>query len=200
MTDQIDNDTPSVAPNERDALKTRAKQMGLKFAANIPTDKLREMVNEALIDGPKSADDETADGNVGESVAPTPKPETKGQMRARLRRDAGKLIRVRITCMDPNKKEHEGEIFSAGNSVVGSYTRFVPFNTEWHIPEILYKMIRDKQVQIFVNKKLPNGQTTRKGRIVKAYSVEVLPPLTQAELDKLARKQALANSVDNDDD
>lgn len=50
--------------------------------------------------------------------------------------------------------------------------------------------------QIFVTDKSKNGVTVRKGKLIKEFAIEYLEPLTQQELDELARRQAMAGSID----
>ena len=124
--------------------------------------------------------------------------ETENQRRLRRKREASELVRIRLTCMNPNKREWEGEIFSAGNSLVGTFTKYVPFNVDdgWHVPQIILEMIRARQCQIFYTEKSRNGVNVRKGKLIKEFNVEVLPPLTPAELHDLAQRQAMAKSID----
>lgn len=177
--------------NERELLKERAKKLGLTFVENIPTEKLKDLIDTALNDEPKM--DTTPSGS--EMTAPS-KPETRGQMKARLAKEAGKLIRVRVTCMDPNRKEWEGELISVGNSVVGSFRKYIPFNTEWHIPNIILNHLKEAKCQVFFTTKGPRGDKIRKGKQVRAYSIDILDPLTDKELEDLAKQQAMAGTID----
>jgi hypothetical protein len=114
-----------------------------------------------------------------------------------LRKEAQRLVRVRITCMNPNKKDWDGEIFTVSNSVVGTLRKYVPFNAEdgWHIPSMMLDFLRDKQfVQHYVERK--NGQEINRHKLVKEFAIEVLEPLTEEELKELAQRQAMARSVD----
>lgn len=99
--------------------------------------------------------------------------------------------------MNPAKNEWEGEIFTAGNSVVGSYSKFVPFNTDegWHVPRIILNQIQQRQCQIFQTVKDSRGNSTRKGKLIKEFAVEILDPLTPEELAELARRQAATRAV-----
>ncbi len=118
-------------------------------------------------------------------------------MRNRLRKEASALVRVRVTCMNPNKKEWKGEIFTASNSIVGTFRKYVQFNTEdgWHVPQIILNMIKARQFQTFYTIKNERGVAVRKGKLVPEFAVEVLPPLTEEELLELSRRQALAGGV-----
>lgn len=183
--------------SEREALEIRAKQLGLSFHPNISDDKLKERVNAKLSEGDTNTgakdesdekQEETAEAQkAGEAQA------SKQSERLRLKKEATKLHRVRITCMDPNKREWDGEVFCAGNSVVGSVKRMVPFDVEWHVEDILLKQIRQKKCQIFQTVTNDRGQKTRRGKLINAFSVEILPPLTEKELQQLKQRQLMAN-------
>lgn len=190
-----DNDNLPVQ-DELAALKARAEQLGVKYHPSISLDKLREKVN-AAIEG-NTLPKPPADPQPGDFTPGTePAPETPGQKRARLKKEALKLVRIRVSCMNPAKKEWEGEIFTVGNSAIGSIKKYVPFNVEdgWHVPHIIYQQIKDRQCQIFVAGKAKNGVTIRQAKLIKEFSVEVLPPLTEAELHDLAQRQAMSGAV-----
>ena len=170
------------APDELSALKARADAMGISYHPSIGLEKLREKVNAAL--APKEEDKQEE--------------ESDGALRMRLRNEAAKLIRIRLTCMNPNKKDWDGEFITAGNSVVGSFTKFVPFNADegWHVPHIIYEQLRDRECQVFTSVRDAKGNASSRGRLIKEFSIELLPPLTQEELAELARRQAMAHSID----
>lgn len=112
-----------------------------------------------------------------------------------LKRECSELVRVRIACMDPSKKEYTSEIFCTGNRVVGTFKECVPFDVEWHVPKIVLKMIKRKMTQVFVSKKDERGRQIRESKLIRAYSVEVLEPLTKQELADLAQRQAMAKGT-----
>ena len=179
-----------VTSNERDELKLRATQMGLEFPGNIPTDKLRELVN-AAVEGKGTANTEAVASDASEN---TPTPTKKMSLEAR-RKDALALVRVRITCMNANKKEWNGELFTTGNRLTGTVKKFVPFDTEWHIPRIIYNMIKSRKCQVFYSTKDARGNSIRKGKMINEFAIEELPPLTKEELKDLAQRQAMANGT-----
>lgn len=187
MSDTTDNDTQAIVQDELSALKARADMLGLTYHPSIGLEKLREKVNAAL--APPA--EETKEPQVAAV-------ETENQRNQRFKREASKLVRIRVACMNPAKKEWEGEIFSAGNSVVGSFTKFVPFNAEdgWHVPNMILQMIQDRQCQIFYTVTDTRGNKVRKGKLIKEFSVELLPPLTTEELHDLAQRQAMSNSIE----
>lgn len=192
MSETTDNDqTPEVVVDELAALKQRADQLGITYHPSIGLEKLREKVNAAINSEtpPVEAEPEAAPvAAIQESVA---------ERRARMRREANELIRIRVTCMNPAKKEWEGELFTAGNSSVGSFTKFIPFNADegWHVPKIIYNQLIQRQCQIFVTTRDSRGNQVRTGKLIKEFAVEVLPPLTVQELQDLALKQTATNAI-----
>lgn len=125
-------------------------------------------------------------------------PETDGERRKRLRNEATKLVRIRVTCMNPAKKDWDGETFTVGNSSVGTLRKYVPFNNDegWHVPHFIYEVMKARECQVFVSTKSAHGVTLKKGKMIKEFAIEVLPPLTPSELKDLAQRQALAGSID----
>ena len=179
-----------LAQDELQTLKARADLLGIQYHPSIGLDKLKEKLNSALADKPKEEEKP--------AVAASPAQESEAQMLQRMREEQLSLVRIRIACMNPNKAEWQGELFTFGNTLVGTHTKFVPFNAEdgWHVPRILLDILLDRQCQIFVVGKTRNGTTIRQGKLIKEFAVEVLPPLSQTELRDLAQRQAMAESTD----
>lgn len=177
----MSENTEDLQVSELDSLKARATMLGITFHPSIGLDKLREKVNAVM-----SSNTST------EAVAE----ETEGAKRKRLLDEATKLVRIRVTCMNPNKREWDGEIITAGNSVVGTHRKFVPFNVEWHVPNVIYQQLLQRECQIFVTSRTKNGVQMRQGKLIKEFGIEVLPQLTQEELYDLAQQQAMAHSID----
>lgn len=123
---------------------------------------------------------------------------TIGQAKLKARREALALKRVIVSQKDPMKSNWEGEIFTVSNDVVGDVRKYVPFNIDegYHVPEMILNMLRSKQCTVFVNKRV-NGQNVQTARLVNAYSITELPPLTQEELNELAADQSARQSIDN---
>ena len=181
-----------VVQDELDALKARANLLGVKFHPSISLEKLREKVNAAVTsDGAATSEEEAKD-------PAEPKQETIGEKRKRLKTEALKLVRIRLTCLNPAKKEWEGEIITVGNSLIGTVKKFVPFNADdgWHVPHVIYQQLKERQCQIFYTATDARGNKVRKGKLIKEFAIEVLPPLTKEELDELARRQAMAKAID----
>lgn len=177
-----------VQQDELQTLKDRADLLGVQYHPSIGVEKLREKIAAALADKPKE------DPKPAVQAKTVPAEETQAEMNRRLRDEQLALVRVRITCMNPTKAEWQGELFTVGNSLVGSLTKYVPFNTEdgWHVPRILLDTLMDRQCQTFVTTKTKNGVSIRQGKLIKEFAIEILPQLTQEELQELARRQAMA--------
>lgn len=170
--------------DELATLKQRADQLGISYHPSIGVDKLKEKVN-AKLSGEGGAE-------AGTDTATAP---SENKRRLNKRQEASELVRIQVTCMNPNKSEWEGEVFCAGNSVVGTFKKYVPFNVEWHVPRIIYNMIKQRQCQIFVTKKDERRRTVREGKLIREFNVAELPPLTKEELKDLAQRQAMANGT-----
>ena len=190
-----DNENALPVADELTTLKARADMLGITYHPSIGVEKLRDKIVAKLNDQP-DPDAEVAPvaKNVELGKPSEPTEETEHQKRKRLKDEATKLIRVNITCMNPAKKEWDGEIITAGNSLVPTQRKFVPFNTTdgYHIPAIIYEVLKARQCQLFVTEKAQNGVSIRKGKLIKEFAIEVLEPLTQKELNELARRQAMA--------
>lgn len=189
MSDEV------IQEDELTVLKERAAKMGIKHHPSIGVDALREKVNAALADAPQS---EAKAEDKGSDVK-QPGRETLAERRMRLKREASELVRVRLSCMNPAKKEWAGEIITCGNTTVGTFKKFVPFNADdgWHIPRIMLQVLQDRQCQVFVTSKSKHGVAVRTGKLIKEFAIEVLTPLTKEELHDLAQRQAMAKSIDD---
>ncbi|EIV0540750.1 hypothetical protein L7B14_004220 [Salmonella enterica] len=171
--------------DERAALEARAKVLNISYHTNISTEKLRERVN-AAISGTREQDSERP-----------AKDESDAARRSRLKKKASRLIRVRIHCNDPAKKDWPGEYITVGNNAVGTYRKYVPYNQDepFHLPEIIVNALREKRVQVFATKKSKNGIPVRESKSIAAYAIEIVQPLTEEELAQLANSQMARNAL-----
>ena len=121
-----------------------------------------------------------------------------GQAKLKARKEATKLIRVNITCKDPMKSSWEGEILSVGNDVVGDIKKYIHFDTDegWHVPQMILNVMKEKECTVFKQKRGPDGKHVSDTRQIKAYGIEYLEPLTDDEMDELARDQTARQAVD----
>ena len=113
--------------------------------------------------------------------------------------EANKLIRVIVRSNNPLKRDHAGDIFTVGNKLLNNgkaIKKYIPYNNEegWFIPNILYEHLLAAECQIF-KKAVRNGQEFMEPQNIKAFNVEVLPPLTDDEVEKLRIKQKATGSI-----
>lgn len=209
------NEAQALAAEELEALKEKAKLLGVQHHPSIGAEALAKKIKEhqdaaaaaeanaaqaaaaaPVVTGTVTAVNNPGPGtNAGDGqTGGQPPVETQAQLIARIKSEAEKLIRVRITCMNPAKKEYQGEIFTVSNRAVGTLKKFVPFNADegWHVPKMILDVIRARECQVFVTTKTKNGVSVRKGRLIKEFAIEVLDQLTKDELADLARVQAMA--------
>ena len=190
MNDEIEQEVEdNEIPSELDSLRVRATQLGIEYRHNTGVTKLRNLVNKALT--PEEDDEEEVVVTAKVAKAPL----SKSQAIAAIRKEASKLVRIRITCMNPNKKNWEGEIFSVGSAKLGTFKKYVPFDAPdgWHVPNIIFDMIKERKCSVFYTSTAPSGAKTRKSKLVPEFSVDVLSPLTPEEIRNLARQQALVS-------
>lgn len=183
------NDNDTTAADELASLKQRADLMGIQYHPSIGLEKLREKVN-AAVTKPAQAGQQTAEA--------IEKGESETAYRQRCIADATRLIRIRLTNMNPLKKEWDGEVITVGNTIVGTLKKYIPFNAEegWHVPYMMYEELRDRQCQVFFTKTDHRGYKVREGKLIKEFAIEVLPQLTTEELKDLAQRQAMAKAID----
>ena len=182
---------------EREDLEAQATTLGINFHPNISDEKLLERVKEAKADDGKGDENKTASAPAGDPKTPAANDgeETQNQFRVRKQREAAELVRVQVTCMNPNKREWDGEVFTVGNRVIGTFKKYVPFDVEWHVPRAIFNVLKDRECQIFVSKKDERGRQKREGKLIKEFNVVELPKLTEEELKDLAQRQAMANGT-----
>jgi hypothetical protein len=177
-------------PREQTAVRTQADALGIKYHHNASDETIQKLI-----------DSRPEDKGLPEGILPLdqcqPMDEKQFQRKypkvAANRKTAGKLIRCRIQCMNPAKKDWPGEIFSVGSAKLGTFKKFVPFNSPeaYHLPKIIYDMLLEKKCTVFYTDTDDHGNKIRKGRLVNEFAIEVLPLLTKEELSELARRQAL---------
>lgn len=167
-----------MAEKTLDELKDIADGLGLKYHPTISAAKLADKIEEFATE-PEEV-----------PVVPAQKKTPK-----EIRQTATKLVRVRVTCMNPAKRDWDGEIFMVGNRHTGTLRKYVPYGVDWHVPQMILDMIKARQCQVFqsVKRRTAGGDiSSREGKLVKEFAVEILPPLTEKELAELAQRQAMA--------
>lgn len=197
-----DGSTPAVAFDELSLLKQRADIMGIKYHPNIGIKKLKDMIEEKK-EAPVTpvvydpyAGEEAATIQAAQAAGDTftqPQRETTTQVNMRLRQEALKLVRIRVTNMNPLMGNLKGEIVSVGNAQIGFIKKYVPYNAEagWHVPQIVLNQLQQKKFMTHYEVKVGNKKI-KKHRLVPELAIEILPPLTAKELQDLKQRQLMA--------
>lgn len=194
---------------ELDALKAQADELGIKYHPNIGLKTLKgkiiaslqERLEDISENDPQAISEEEL-MRMGSKTEPYNmeglRPATSDEILYRRKREASQLIRIRVTCMNPNKKNWPGEIISVGSSRMGTFKKYIPFNNAagWHTPRCIVEEMRQRKCSAFYSVNGRDGQSIKRSRQVPEFSIEELPPLTPEQLKELARKQASANSIE----
>ncbi|MNO13158.1 hypothetical protein D3C76_27860 [compost metagenome] len=190
--------------SELDLLKQRATLLGVHFSPNIGLETLKERVaaKQAELEGNATQEPKTEQANplIGQDAQKAEAPVKTKSLRQHLIDENMKLVRLRITNLDPKKKDLKGEIFTVANEFLGTVRKFVPYGEDtdegFHVPYCIYKMLdKRKFLEIKTWRNKANGQQEISQRWVREFSLEVLDPLTEKELAQLAAAQAAAGSI-----
>ena len=183
MEETLNESTPT--PTERELLKQKADLLGLTYASNISTDKLRDLINQA--NAPVEVKQDTLVNKSGSSV--------EDEAMA-LRLELTKKIRVMITCNDPLMKDWDmTPYYSFSNSTLTLDSITIPLGVEWHIPNAYVGMLQAMECKIPVKTKDEKGRPITTRRTIKKYNVNILPPLTAEELEALKMAQVMRDGL-----
>lgn len=184
-------------PSELEVLKQRATLMNIKFSNNISVEKLREKIEAAQVKD-EPVVEEAAINPLGDKQEAGVKKMTLGQ---KIRAEQTRLIRVRIQNLDPKKKDLPGEIITVANEYMGTVRKFVPFgevtDNGYHIPYCIYEFLKERKFINITTRKGKNGLPDIRATEAREFSIEVLPPLTEAELAQLSQAQIAAGSLND---
>jgi len=192
----------------RDELKEIADAYGIKYSPNIGENTLRERLMERLGDiddnNPLAMPDEEYEDSPlpGDEAELNLQPSEEPRKRTGFDLDPGlakrqkvlkqmmKLVRCRISPFDPQFKDWPGIILEAGNRI-HKEKRYIPFNKDWHVPQVLYDVLKNKKYRRRIERKDPaTGKPIYEQVMEPAYNIEVLPPLTKEELEEIRRNRA----------
>lgn len=189
------------AVDELALLKERAKQMGIPFSNNISLETLRKRISDKMEgkDVPE-VNPLTGDAEIAAITSAPAKLDAKQNalaLRKMMQREQMKLVRVRITNMDPKKKDLPGEIWTVSNEYLGNVRKMIPYGEQtddgYHIPYCLFRLLQSKRfLHIRTVKDRVTGLERQEKQWVKEFSLDVLPDLTKEELTRLAAAQAAA--------
>lgn len=177
---------------ELELLKERADKLGVPYSNNIGVDTLRERVASAM-----EPSEGTSSNSPTENDTKVAGRKSANEIRKEKRKQQMELVRVVCTNMDPSKGELQGGIYSVSNDLVGTVEKFIPYTTDdrgYHIPRILLNSLKRRR---FRQSNVIKDPVTGKERIVtkhiREFNFAELPPLSQAELDKVKKdNKALA--------
>ena len=189
------------AVDELTLLKERAKVMGIPFSNNISLETLRKRVADKM-EGKDEAPEVnalTGDPEIAQALVTKPLDPKANAVALRKLMHATQMrqVRVRVTNMDPKKKDLPGEIWTVANEYLGTVRKFVPYGEQtddgFHIPYCLYRLLDSKRFLHIRDVKDRTTGIVRQDKVwAKEFSLDVLPMLTQGELDRLAAAQAAA--------
>ena len=175
------------AKTQLEILQERADTLGIAYTSETSVDELKAKVSAKLNGGeePKEKAPQETESEI----------EKANRERQEAFLEATKLIRCRITNMNPAKADLACETFWISNGIVGMVSRTIPYGEQadgWHVEQMLLNMLLEKKFQQIRTIKGPNGQMIPQTKWVKEFAIEILPPLTEKELKILANKQAAA--------
>ena len=201
-------------PSEIDMLKDRAKLMGIQFSNNIGVEALKAKIEEKRAateaaaqpkQEPAPAATQTAAqtgfgaGAINALTGNETRPARPKSLRQYLRDEKMKLIRLRITNLDPKKKDLPGEIITVANEYIGTVRKFVPFgevtDNGFHVPQCIYDLLKERTFVSIKTRKDQKGQTIVEHQNAREFALEILPQLTPEELAQLSAAQAAAGGL-----
>jgi hypothetical protein len=192
-------DENSAPLDELTLLKKRADMIGVPYKSNIGIDSLKAKIDHQM--NPPAKDEEVKEevvSNKGKSKA-----EIEQGIRDNLYKTKMKLVRCRITNMNPTKSDLEGEIVTVANRYLGTVRKFVPFGEKtdngYHLPQVLFDSLRSRKFQQVKTRKV-NGHIVHSTRMVAEFALEVLDPLTPEELKQLGDRQEASSRLEDGQD
>ena len=106
-----------------------------------------------------------------------------------------RLVRLHITNLNPAKRDLPGEIFTVANPYIGTVKKFIPYGKageSYHVPYCIYELLKDK---VFLQVNTDKKHQFTGDSWVREFNLEVLPPLTQKELDELKAAQIAGDKI-----
>lgn len=191
--------------DELPGLKARADTLGLAYSNNIGVDALRTKIREHITAQEESTKSEIktkeevlVDG-VDQNTCPLNQVTDNAILRKRIYEESMFLQRVRISNLNPLKKDIPGEFFTVSNKYLGTVRKYIPFgeatDNGYHVPKVILDAMKERKFLSVKVKKDSQGNQLPSGQWVREFAIEELPYLTKEELDQLARQQAAAQGL-----
>lgn len=198
--DTVEVGTEDIQVDQLALLKQRAAVMGISYSNNISLETLKKRIQEKM-DGVEviKTDLEKPVQVVNPLIDQKPKARTPS-LRQHMHDTQMKLVRLRITNLDPKKKDLHGEIITVANEYLGTVKKFVPYgevtDDGFHVPYCIYRELDSRKfLNIRTVRNRKEGTTKVESNWAKEFALEVLPQLTREELNRLAAAQAAAGST-----
>lgn len=203
QTNEAQSPNDELVIDELAMLKQRAKMMGIVHSNNISLETLKEKIAAKMAGDEASVVEKPAAPVLAVDPAPVGEAPVKQKtLRQYVMEQNMKLVRIRVTCLDPKKKEWPGEFLTVANEHLGTVTKYVPFgeatDNGYHVPYCIYKMMKNRKflsIRTFKDRQNHN-QIKVEQRWANEFAIEVLDPLTPKELAQLAAAQAAAGGLD----
>lgn len=194
----VDVSTEETELNERDYWKQQAQIRGIEFPQNIPTAKLKDLVQTKIAE--MDAQHSGSSGTRGRKVLEKLAPEVLKNID-----QATALVRFQIDVLDPSRQDWTGMYVTAGNDNFAGVRRLIPFNAPvWHAERILVEVLKGMKYTSRKSERHPRLRThidnMSKERYLPCFRITELPPLTMEELKALAEQQAVNNTGQSEDD
>lgn len=167
----------------QDELETQKAQAEL-LGVEVTEEDTAESIAEKIV---KAVNSDKSHNVVEEKVSLTTKMTETAKAHA--------LVRCRITCLNPTKSAFEGEIFTVGNDFIPPIRRYVPFNKVWHVEAFLLEVIKGRTFLYMPQKPATSGSQGfgsdfQQRELRPEFSVEILPQLTEEELEQMRIEQS----------
>lgn len=182
--------TEPLQQDEKATLVERAKDLKIKNAHTMSVTTLKKKI------AAKLAGEKEEVQSLEEAVVVQ---ESAHQKRMRAAREARKLIRVMCQNMNPSKNHKTHDLLKVANRVVGTIHRAVPTSSPddgTHVEQMILDTMKEQQYLAKTPYKHPKtGEMLTKTEWKQEWKIVELPPLTQRELDELAKKQQVRDSA-----
>jgi hypothetical protein len=197
------------AKRELEEAKQYADSIGAKYHHRAGIDKVREAIKarekemqEKAVASEEVTSQETLNDSqmlreLSAELNPAYQKQLEKQVTEMKRKQLNRLVRIRIQCMNPAKRDWPGEIISVGSARMGTFKKFVPYGSDepYHVPYWIFQERKNRKCRIGVTSKDRYGHETTRHKLIPEYAIEELPPLTRQELKDLGQRQAMANGT-----
>jgi hypothetical protein len=198
-TEELEPQMTASSSDELSLLKKRADIIGIPYKSNIGVDSLKAKIENHM--NPPTTDEEVKEDVV--VAKRKTKAESEQEVRDHLYKTKMKLVRCRITNMNPTKSDLEGEVITVANRFLGTVRKFVPYGEKtdngYHLPQVLFDNMKARKFQQVKTKKV-KGQIVHSTRMVSEFALEVLDPLTPEELKQLGDRQEASSRLEDGND